>query len=398
MKLFKLLVVLMLILNAIVFAQNRKDVGKFVEPKNHTWDTINKEINEFNKKPVHNSKKFIVDFDKINLPSSLDEFKTYWHNAPVMQSSTGTCWCFCGTSFLESDIFRLTGKEYKFSEMHTVYYEYLEKAKRFIQKHGDSFFGEGSQANAVTRIWKQYGCMPIEFYDGKKPGQKHHDHSKMFDEMKNYLEFCKSKNIWNEDEILKNVKSILSYYMGEPPTEFTFKGKKFTPKSFLENELKINLHDYVDYMSLMQYDYGKNAVYEVPDNWWMGEFVNVPLDNFINSIKNALKNGFTMAIGGDVSEAGLYSYKDAALVPTFDIPSQNIDENARQFRFSNGTTTDDHGIHIVGYTEKDGKTWFLIKDSGSVARNGKFTGYYMYEEDFVKLKMINFMVHKDALR
>jgi len=102
-----------------------------------------------------------------------------------------------------------------------------------------------------------------------------------------------------------------------------------------------------------------------------------------------------MAIGGDVSEPGYDSHKEVGIVPTFDIPSAYIDENARQFRFSNETTTDDHGIHLIGYTELDGKDWYLIKDSGSGSRNGPNKGFYFYHEDYVKLKIMSFLVHKD---
>ena len=105
-----------------------------------------------------------------------------------------------------------------------------------------------------------------------------------------------------------------------------------------------------------------------------------------------------MALGGDVSEAGYLSKYDAAFIPTFDIPSEYIDESARQFRFSNKTTTDDHGIHLAGYLEKDGKDWYLIKDSAAGAMEGNNVGYYFYHEDYVKLKMMDFLVHKDAVR
>jgi bleomycin hydrolase len=113
-------------------------------------------------------------------------------------------------------------------------------------------------------------------------------------------------------------------------------------------------------------------------------------------LKQAIRNGYTVAIGGDVSEAGYDSRFKVGIVPTFDIPSQYIDENARQFRFSNQTTTDDHGIHLVGYTTKNGVDWFLIKDSGAGSKNVEPRGYYFYHEDYVKLKMMDYMVHKDA--
>jgi bleomycin hydrolase len=87
-----------------------------------------------------------------------------------------------------------------------------------------------------------------------------------------------------------------------------------------------------------------------------------------------------------------------AMIPTFDIPSEYINEDARQFRFSNKSTTDDHGIHLVGYLEKNGTDWFLIKDSGSGSRNGSNEGYYFYHEDYIKLKIMDFAVHKDVVK
>ena len=123
----------------------------------------------------------------------------------------------------------------------------------------------------------------------------------------------------------------------------------------------------------------------------------LPLDKYMSMIKKAIRSGYTICIAGDVSESGKSSELDVFVVPSYDIPSEYIDENARQFRFSNGTTTDDHNIHMVGYLEKDGEDWYLIKDSGSGARNGKMYGYYMFSEDYVKLKMLCFIVHKDLM-
>jgi len=51
----------------------------------------------------------------------------------------------------------------------------------------------------------------------------------------------------------------------------------------------------------------------------------------------------------------------------------------------------------VGYMEKDGVDWYLIKDSAAGSRNTGDQGYYFYHKDYVKLKMMDFMVHKDAV-
>jgi len=55
-------------------------------------------------------------------------------------------------------------------------------------------------------------------------------------------------------------------------------------------------------------------------------------------------------------------------------------------------------VHLVGYTRKDGHDWFLIKDSASGSQKGKYKGYFFFRDDFVKLKMLSFMVHKDAVK
>ena len=376
-----------------------KDKGVFVEPKPGYYQEIKKEIEAFNKPEKPERKSFKLDFTGMDIPKSKEEFKYFWHTDPINQGQTGTCWSFSTTSFFESEVYRLTGKKVSLSPMFTAYWEYIEKAKEYVRTRGKSLVDEGSEANAVTRIYKKYGVVPRESFTGLLPGQKVYDHSKLIAEIRTYLANVKETNAWDEDEIVNVVKSILNYYMGVPPTEVVADGKKYSPKEYLTDYLKLNPDDYVDVLSYMQQPYWKQVEYEVPDNWWHNkDYYNVPLDDFMKIIKNAIKNGYTMAIGGDVSEPGYDSWTKCAVVPTFDIPSNYIDENARQFRFSNKTTTDDHGIHLVGYKEKDGDMWFLIKDSGSSGFDGPNKGYYFFREDYVKLKMMDFMVHKDAVK
>lgn len=382
-----------------LFAQKSKeDTLKFIEYKNPFWDEIQKSSEEFLKKDEPKKLTLKMDFSNKIIPKTIDEFTKVWYNEPVSQAWTNTCWSFCTTSMFESEFYRLYNKKVKLSEMWTSYWEYLEKAKRFIKERGNSLFGEGSQSNAVNRIWKKYGVVPYEAYTGLLPGQKYLDQHKMFEEMSNYLEFVKKNDFWNEEVVLQTLKDIMNHYMQTPPEKFTYEGKEYTPKSFLSDYLKLNLDDYVDVISILEPGYWKQVSYDVPDNWWHdSSYYNLPLDEFMNAIKNAINNGYSVALGGDVSEPGYYSYENVAMIPDWDIPSNYINDKARQFRFSNGTTGDDHGIHLVGYTIKDGKWWFLIKDSGSGSRNGKAKGYYFYHEDYVKLKMMVFQVHKSAI-
>ena len=400
MKSVILLLSFFILLPSFTFIKaQEKNKGVFVEPKPGFYQEIKKGIDEFKNPPKEKKKTFKLDFTGMNYPQSKEEFKYFWHNETVSQGQTGTCWSFSTTSFFESEINRLTEKQVKLSPIYTAYWEYVEKVKEFVRTHGKSIVEEGSEGNAVTRIYKMYGVVPTSAYTGLLPGQQYHDHSEMIKEIHTYLENVKSTNAWDEDEVVKVVKSILNHYLGVPPVEVVVDGKKYTPKEYLTDYLKLNVDDYVDVLSYMQQPYWQQVEYEVPDNWWHNkDYYNIPLVDFMKILKNAIRNGYTLAIGGDVSEAGYDSWSKCAVVPTFDIPSEYIDENARQFRFSNETTTDDHGIHLVGYENLDGKIWFLIKDSGAGSKNTGDKGYYFYHEDYVKLKIMDFMVHKDMFK
>jgi len=399
MKSFISLLVILILISTTFIKPQEKNKGVFVGPKSGFYDEIKKGIDEFKNPEKEKKKSFKLDFTGINYPQSKEEFKYFWHNETVSQGQTGTCWSFSTTSFFESEVYRLTGQQVQLSPIYTAYWEYVEKVKEFVRTRGKSIVEEGSEANAVTRIYKQYGIVPVQQFTGLLPGQKFHDHRDLIKEIQGYLENVKSTNAWDVDEVVKVVKSILNYYLGEPPTEVVVDGKKYTPKEYLTNYLELNPDDYVDVLSYMQQPYWQQVEYEVSDNWWHNkDYYNIPLNDFTSILKNAIKNGYTLAIGGDVSEAGYDSWAKCAIVPTFDIPSEYIDENSRQFRFSNETTTDDHGIHLVGYEELDGKTWFLIKDSGAGSKNTGDKGYYFYHEDYVKLKIMDFMVHKDMFK
>lgn len=382
-------------------AQERKDKAQFKPKSNEYYEQIQKGVEAFQtpKKP-EKPLALRMDFTGIDVPKSLTEFKTVFAQQPVSQGETGTCWCFSTTSFFESEIKRLSNQDIQLSELYTVYWQYVEKAKEFVRTRGTSVFDEGSEANGVGNMMKKYGIIPLDAYSGMKIGQPYHDHRKMVEEMKNYLQGIKTSNNWNTDEVVSTIKSIMNFYMGEPPTSVTVAGKKMTPLEYMKNVTKLNPDDYIDFMSLMEYPYWTQAEYKVQDNWWHStDYYNVPLNDFMNIVKTSIKNGYSMAIGGDVSESGMDNKLGAAMIPTYDIPSAYIDEYARQMRFSNGSTTDDHGMHLVGYEEKTNGTWYLIKDSGSGGHNNQTApGYWYMHEDFIKLKMMNITVHKDVVK
>ena len=64
--------------------------------------------------------------------------------APIVsQGQTGTFWSFSTTSFIESEIIRLTGKKIDISEMYNVRNTYPKKEDNYVLRRGKAQFGEG---------------------------------------------------------------------------------------------------------------------------------------------------------------------------------------------------------------------------------------------------------------
>ena len=369
--------------------------------KEHQKETqrIRDAQSEEKEKTKEEERRIRFDFIDVEKPASPEVFQSPFYFKPIRQYLTGTCWCFSTTSYFESEVYRLTGQKIKLSEMFTVYYEYLEEARRYVEKRGSSFFNEGSEGNAVIMVWRKYGIVPAEVYQGELDPDGRYDHSEMVKEMKNYLEHIKDNDIWDEELVLSSLRLIMDSYMGRPPEQFVYEGKEMTPARFLTDVLRLNLDDYVCVMSTLSQPFYEYGEYEVEANWWHSrDYLNVPLKPFYDIIQYAIKNGYTVRLNGDVSEPGYNGFEDAAIIPTFDIPREYIDQDSREYRFNNKITTDDHDIHMVGFTKVGDYDWFLIKDSASSAQHGKYKGHYFYREDYIKLKMLTYIVHKDPVK
>lgn len=384
-----------------ILAQINKDKIVFEEYKSGYYENYilkdNVKILSDSIKPI--SKYLSCEIQNNSFPNDTSFYKLIWHNKPLSQGMTGTCWCFATTSFLESEIKRTIGEEIKLSEMYLVYWEYVERAIDFVNTRGETYFSEGSEANAVTKICKKYGIVPFEVFKGKSSESIFYNHSKMFDEMNEYLKKIKQNNQWNEELVAKSIKNILNNYIGVPPEKFSYKNVTYTPIQFCNDFLKIRANDYFSFMSTKEFNYNEKHELIEADNWWHDDnYYNISLADYFDLIVKSIENKFSISICGDVSEVANFRDLGVAVIPDFDIPSEFINEDSRQFRLSNSTTTDDHCIHLIGCKKIDGKYWFVVKDSGSSSFDSPVKGYRFFSEDYIKLKMMNILVHKDIAK
>jgi bleomycin hydrolase len=324
----------------------------------------------------------------------------------ISQDQTGTCWSFSTTSFLEAEIIRLTGKKIDLSEMYNVRNTYPKKAWNYVMRQGKTQFGEGGLSHDVINSARDFGLVPVSAYSGLVQNETTYNHAEMVAVLEGMLKVYVSNPAKKLSTHWKDaVSSVLDTYMGKNVTEFTFEGKKYTPKSFLEMT-KIDAKNYVTISSFTHEPYYKTFLLDIPDNFSNGTFYNLPLNEMMENIDFSLDNGYTLALDCDVSE-GTFSKKngiavvpaneeDAKTILTEIKPEMNVTPEFRQAEFENGTTTDDHLMHIVGKVkDQKGNMYYKVKNSWGT--NGKNNGFVYMSVPYMKLKAISVLLHKDIL-
>jgi bleomycin hydrolase len=324
------------------------------------------------------------------------------HNSPLCQGSTSTCWAFSTLSFIESETMRLTGKRYRLSPTWIVYYAYLEKARNFLANAGSARLSNGGLAHDVMLVIQKNGIVPLDDYPGLTPPGIDYDHQKLDDQMKKKLRLqINQKNLVIETA-LQEIKILLNQYLGTPPTTIEVEQQTFTPQQFVTECLKFNLNEYTQVTSFLYLPFFQNGELRLPDNWQhYQDYFNVPLPVFSDLIQSEMKNGYSFAIYMDLTEKGYDRERSIALLTPYWLASDSVTQETREFFYENGKTTDDHLQHIIGWAPADSTQsyqWFLVKDSLPSSCNSASEGYIYMREDYLKLKVLSFLVHRDILK
>lgn len=343
------------------------------------------------------------------------------------QGMTGTCWSFSSLSFFESELIRLGHKNpAELSEMYIVRKAYEAKADRFIRMDGKINFSEGGAFHDIPYVIKRYGIVPKSVYTGLLNGKTTYNHEELFSVLNSFMqtvlaEVQKGHGIGKEWK--KAFSSLLDVYLGPDITEFTLDGKKYTPMTYA-NSLGLKMNDYVSITSFSNDPFYEPCEIAIPDNWAWGDSYNVPLEDLVSVAENALKNGYTLAWGADVSEKGFNFRQGIAIIPEDEstiqirgkdnksfndagaaktsnaflepVKEQTITQEKRQDGYDGKVTTDDHGMHIVGlFKDQNGTRFFLVKNSWGTDNLPQ--GYLYVSEHYFRMKTINIYLNKDGL-
>jgi len=342
------------------------------------------------------------------------------------QGRTGTCWSFSALSFLESEIMRIKKSDdpIVLSEMFIVRKAYEEKAKKYVRMDGRTNFGEGGAFHDIPFVIKNFGIVPRSVYSGLKKRKDVYNHGSMFDRLDSIVQQANLSGKGIQAEWLSAYNAELDNGIGVLPTNFKYKGSNYTPQTFY-NSLGIDMNNYVSLTSFTNHQMYQKCMLQIPDNWLWDESYNVRVNELFESTLHALKSGYTVAWGADVSEDGFSFRNGIAIVPASDaqikvegkdnknfsdagadkysaaflnpVREVEVTQEMRQKAYDEKQTTDDHGMHIIGYSlDRKGRYFFLVKNSWGTSNYPE--GYLYVSEAYFKLKTINIYLHKEAIQ
>ena len=345
------------------------------------------------------------------------------------QNQAGTCWCYSSLAFIESELLRMGKGEYDFAEMFIVHNTYLERADKAVRTHGDISFSQGGSFYDVVYGMEKFGLVPeAEMRPGVMYGKElsvHNELSAVSDAVVAAIAKGKHRSLQVDSEgqplWKKAITAVHDIYLGVRPEKFTYNGKEYTPKSFYES-LGLKAEDYISLTSYTHHPFYEPFVLEIQDNWRWAESYNLPIDELMQVFDNAIMEGYTIAWGSDVSEAG-FTRDGTAVMPDnakkADLEGSDMakwlklseeekkntpkpssekwcTQEERQIAYDNWETTDDHGMQIFGIAkDKDGVEYYMVKNSWGEA--GNYKGIWYASKAFVRYKTMNIVVHKDAI-
>ncbi len=345
------------------------------------------------------------------------------------QNQAGTCWCYSSLAFIESELLRMGKGEYDFSEMFIVHNTYLDRAEKAVRTHGDVSFAQGGSFYDVIYGMEAFGLVPeAEMRPGVMYGKElsvHNELSAVSDAVVAAIAKGKHRSLQvsPDGELLwkKAITAIHDIYLGERPEKFTYNGVEYTPQSFYES-LGLNADDYVSLTSYTHHPFYTSFAIEIPDNWRWAQSYNLPIDELMEVFDNAIMNGYTVAWGSDVSEAG-FTRMGTAVLPEEaagnDLQGSDMakwlnlteeekkntpkpttqkwcTQEERQIAYDNWETTDDHGMLIYGIAkDQNGTEYYMVKNSWGEA--GTYKGIWYASKAFVRYKTMNIIVNKNAL-
>ena len=269
------------------------------------------------------------------------------------QQRSGRCWMFASLNTMRiRTIKKFNLKTFEFSQAYPLYWDKLEKANWFFENILDTLdeprdgrlvaflladpVGDGGQWDMFRALVKKYGVVPKEAMPDSACAKNTYE---MDAYLTRYLRKCACElrgaheGGASVDELrsakermLTNVQRLLTICLGEPPKTFEVRLRDtddklalsgtFTPRTFFERTVEMELDDYVSVISAPTADKPFGHTYTVERLGNVVEaggvrYLNLPVDRLKEMAATQLKDGLPVWFGCDVDQS--YLQKDGVM-------------------------------------------------------------------------------------
>lgn len=353
------------------------------------------------------------------------------------QKSSGRCWLFTGYNVLRPMVIKKYNmKEFQFSQNYGFFWDQLEKSNLYLEaiittaklpeddRKVDWLYknpiGDGGQWTGVVDIVEKYGVVPSNVMPESQNSENTRFMSR-FLRRKLREDALKLRNLaanGTEEEALRTEKitmlgevyRILVLCLGEPPTEFSWQYedkdgkisemKNYTPKSFYEEMVGVDLRDYVMFMNDPTRPY--HTLYEIEYDRHMQEggnwkYINLPIEDIKEFAKASIVANEAMYFSCDVGkqlagEKGLLDVNNYDYNELFGVDF-SMDKSGRIRTYDSGSS---HGMNLCGVNIlPDGSIdkWLLENSWGQKGQKG----FLVMTDEWFSEYMFRLVIHKDHI-
>ena len=350
------------------------------------------------------------------------------------QKKSGRCWLFAGLNTMRPAVIKKYNLEsFEFSQSYLSFWDKIEKANTFLERiiefrERDLLDREmelilrqpipdgGYWENVVDLIGK-YGVVPKDIMPETNSSENTNQMNrvisqKLRSDAVKLRKMAEGKEAVGElraakEKMLAETYRMLMMNYGEPPSEFEWRFEdgnsvvsemcRYTPKSFFEEFVGVDLDEYVNVFNDTTKDYGKHYQIRLSRNLYDGHdinYANVAIEVLKEiAAKSVLDDSpvlFAADVGYDQSrelgimEEGLYDYESI----------YNIDigmSKAERAMYRNSVRG--HGMVLVGVDMRNGKVvkWQVENSWGEESGSN---GYWALYDKWFDLHVYNIIVKK----
>lgn len=417
--------------------------GNILAQKNISSEMLKKMQEDYQSIPSYKALENAISSNDIKKLAvnreNLGESDTYFSNrvkskGVTNQEKSGRCWLFTGLNVMRPMVInKLNLPSFQFSQSYLFFYDQLEKSNLYLEgiietadkplddRKVDWLFknpiGDGGQWTGVVDLVSKYGVVPAEIM----PESYHANNTAMLSKLlrrklrengmtlrKKFSEGSKEKELQDiKIKMLSEVYQILALSLGQPPAGFQWrykstdgtlsKMKTYTPMSFYEEYVGVNLEDYVMFMNDPTRDYYK--LYEIEydrhrldgSNW---KYINLPVEEIKEFAKASIIDNEAMYFSCDVGKQldskrgylNIYNYDYASLMGV----EFGMDKKARIATHESGSS---HGMTLVAVDLSDSgeiNKWLLENSWG----NAGFKGHLVMSDEWFSEYMFRLVINK----